>query len=109
VQHSGFNEREGFAPQADIFTGGNDVIGPIFLVKMFQHRLVAHLGADDFFRLDELDHLREATGMIQLDMIDYNVVNFFRICEFANVVDQFVFKGSLYGVNQGRFLVNYQV
>ena len=76
---------------------------------MIHNRLFAHFRTENFFRLDARHHFRQGTRMIHFHMVDDKVINFFRLGELGDMMEQFTGVALLDGVKKGNLFILDQV
>lgn len=109
MQHTCFKEGKRFCAKAYIVAGLGNFIGPVILVKVKTQSFFTHLRTDDFLGLNQLDHIRQTSGMIHLHMVHHNIIDFLRINDFTDPGEHIVFHTLFYCIDQCDFLINNEI
>ena len=88
MQHAGFLKNDAALADFQLVAALDGHHGPVLGIEIALQGLEAQGGAEDFFGLAAFHDLGQGTGVIQLQMIADDIVDFFRLHDLAQAAEQ---------------------
>ena len=108
MTHAGFGERKFQPAEVDGLAVSDDLNFAVHM-KMACQRSGAHFRCENFLRLDDMDGVRQSSGVVHLRMVRDDIVYLAGVYDRSYPLEHLVAEGSLDGIDERKFLAQDQV